>query len=905
MCALVARDPKRCHLSQIEAQSYYSPDSWQRLLTALTAADNLGTSFEIECDLRLSDGSLTRIRQGGEANVAHHQIIGSVALYNSQVPSPFDQNAIELLRLLDALEVGILCIDSKFRYQFANQTYLNWFGLKKNQIIGKHLTEVIGPAAFKIVRSHIEQSFLGKVVSYEAQLPYPSGGARQIFAQLQPMRSGIEAVLGCYAMIQDITQRKIEQEQLRINEERWQLALESSGDGVWDWYPQSDVEIFSKRLKEIYGYREDEISDLSTELDQRTHPDDLAEMRLAREAHFEGVTPIYINEHRVLCRDGLWKWILTRGTVVQRSADGKPVRVVGTHTEISERKHAEAALRASEERLRMALSATHQGLYDLHVQTGIAIVNTEYATMLGYEHATFDETITAWLARMHPDDRQACKNAYTDYIDGKLDEYRIEFRQKKHDSEWVWILSVGAIVESDERGKPLRMLGTHLDITEKKRTEAMIWQQANIDSLTNLPNRRMFYDRLEHDIQKSKRSGLPLAVLFIDLDHFKEVNDTLGHATGDALLIEAAHRLRLCVRESDTVARLGGDEFTVSLPDQHDAEHIETIAQNIVLIMSRPFLLGNEEVYLSASIGITLYPHDADKLEDLIKHADQAMYAAKDSGRNRFSYFTPSLQTAAIGRMRLTSELRTAIAEQHLKVHFQAIVDLATGKIHKAEALVRWPHAQRGWISPIEFIPIAEANSLIVHIGEWVFQQTVHWVQTWRAQYHAEFQISVNQSPLEFQGDVARYTNWIGQLKELGLPGQAISVEITEGLLLDAGSNIIEKLLQFRDAGIQVALDDFGTGYSSLSYLKKFDIDYLKIDQSFICNLTPQSSDMALCEAIIVMAHKLGLKVIAEGVETAQQKELLLLAGCDYAQGYLFAKPLPPEEFEVLLKQQK
>ncbi|CAN5773003.1 hypothetical protein BH11PSE12_BH11PSE12_24420 [soil metagenome] len=488
------------------------------------------------------------------------------------------------------------------------------------------------------------------------------------------------------------------------------------------------------------------------------------------------------------------------------------------------------------------------------------------------------------------------------FVVESADEYRVEFRQKMRNGGWVWILSVGAMVEWDERGNPLRMLGTHLDITEKKNAEALIWHQANIDSLTSLPNRRMFYDRLEHDIQRSRRSGLPLAILFIDLDHFKEVNDTLGHATGDALLVEAARRLKLCVRESDTVARLGGDEFTVSLPEQQDLGRAETIAQNIIDKMSQAFLLGDEEVFLSASIGITVYPREAETLEDLIKNADQAMYAAKDAGRNRFSYFTASLQTAALSRMRLTNDLRMAIAEKHLKVYFQAIVNLSTGRVHKAEALIRWPHTLKGFISPMEFIPIAEANGMIAAIGDFVFQQAVHWVQRWRAQHHSLFQVSINQSPIEFQGDIVRYTKWIDQLKQLHLPGQAVCVEITEGLLLDVDSPIVEKLLQFRDAGIQVSLDDFGTGYSSLSYLKKFDIDYLKIDQSFIRNLTPDSSDMALCEAIIVMAHKLGLKVIAEGVETEQQKDLLILAGCDFAQGYLFAKPLPPEEFEALLR---
>ena len=816
----------------------------------------------------------------------------------------FEDDKLSLSALLDALPIGIAYVDSQLRYQFINKSYLSWLQLEKSAVIGKPLAQVIGANAFDMVRGHIGHMLSGQRIAYQTQLPDLAGGARNIAAELIPVMSGDGSVIGCYAIIQDLAATNDIEEERRANEERWQLALESAGDGVWDWYPQTGVEILSRRLKEIYGYAEDEIPNLPEELDRRTHPDDVAQMHKDRQAHFDGLTPVYHNEHRVQCKDGQWKWILTRGTVIQRDENGKPVRVIGTHTDISERKRAEVAVHESEERLRMALSATHQGLYDLNVQTGVAIVNVEYATMLGYEHASLHETHDLWKARLHPGDVKATAAAYSDYLTGKTDEYRVECRQRKKNGEWIWILSVGALVEYDEQGLPLRMLGTHLDITEKKKAEALIWQQANIDALTGLPNRRMFNDRLEHDLQKSRRTGLPLAVLFIDLDHFKIVNDTLGHAIGDALLIEAARRLQACVRESDTVARLGGDEFTVSLPELHGTGHVETIAENIIETMSEPFTLGNEDIFLSASIGITLFPGDAENLDDLLRHADQAMYAAKDSGRNRFSYFTAKLQAAALARMRLSSELRLAIAEKQLQVYFQPIVDLHTGRIRKAEALIRWPHAERGFVSPMEFIPIAESSGIISHIGDWVFQETVRWVQSWREKYIASFQVSINQSPVEFQGDGGRYAKWIARLQQLGLPGQAISIEITEGLLLDASEKIVEKLLQFRDAGIQVSLDDFGTGYSSLSYLKKFDIDYLKIDQSFIRNLSTDKSDIALSEAIIVMAHKLGLKVIAEGVETAEQKEILRLAGCDYAQGYLFAKPIPPEEFEKLLERQ-
>ncbi|MDO8449902.1 MAG: EAL domain-containing protein [Rhodoferax sp.] len=573
------------------------------------------------------------------------------------------------------------------------------------------------------------------------------------------------------AVLQDITERKQNEAALRENEERWKLALESTGDGVWDWYVQTGEEFFSRRLKEMYGFGEHEMPDLASELDARTHPEDVANMHKDRQAHFDGLTPTYINEHRVRCRDGNWKWVLARGMVISR----------------------------------------------------------------------------------------------------------------------------------DAQGRPLRMIGTHTDITDRKRSEALVWQQAHFDALTGLPNRNMLRDRLEQEIKKSRRDGLQLACLFIDLDHFKEVNDTLGHDTGDLLLIEAARRIRDCVRASDTVARMGGDEFTVILTEVTDAASIESILQKILQALEAVFELGDERVFVSASIGITMYPLDATEIEGLFKNADQALYVAKGAGRNRFSFFTPALQEAAQMRVRLANDLRGGLIHQQFRVVYQPIVELATGAVHKAEALIRWHHPTRGLVSPADFIPIAEASGLIVDIGDWVFQQAAHQVKAWRAALDCDFQISVNKSPVQFHERGGSHAPWDRQLQAMGLPGESIVVEITEGLLLDTSSSVADQLLELRDAGIQVSLDDFGTGYSSLSYLQKFDIDFIKIDQSFVRHLIADSTDLALCKAIIVMAHALGIKVIAEGVETPLQRDLLVAAGCDYAQGYLFSRPIPAPDFEAFM----
>jgi diguanylate cyclase (GGDEF)-like protein/PAS domain S-box-containing protein len=567
-----------------------------------------------------------------------------------------------------------------------------------------------------------------------------------------------------------------------------------------------------------------------------------------------------------------------------------------------ERRRADETIRKGELRFRTMFEEAPMGIALIDANTGeFKDVNPRYVQITG---RTIEQIRRShWNDIIHPDDVSHEAAQMAELNAGVIAGFKTSRRLVRPDGSVVWIDMSVAAIEKEAKVQPLHLCMIE-DVTEKRKSEALIWQQANFDALTQLPNRRMFHDRLEHNIVRCRRDGLRIAILFIDLDHFKEVNDTLGHQLGDVLLVEAAKRIRTCVRESDTVARLGGDEFTIILTELDDVSCVDVIAQKILNVLQAPFALGQEQAFVSASVGITLYPDDAQDIDDLLKHADQAMYAAKGAGRNRFSYFTPALQVQALNRMRLTNDLRVALKGEQLRLYFQPIVHLATGRIHKAEALLRWQHPQRGLVSPLEFIPLAEASGLILDIGEWVFKESARWVRRWRDSVDPGFQVSVNQSPLEFQREGKGYETWFDYLRLVGVEGSAVVVEITEGLLLDASVGVTDKLLQLRDAGIQVALDDFGTGYSSLSYLKKFDIDYLKIDRSFTRNLAPESSDMALSEAIIVMAHKLDLAVIAEGVETQEQRDLLFAAGCDYGQGYLFSRPLPAEQFDALLRAQ-
>jgi len=439
------------------------------------------------------------------------------------------------------------------------------------------------------------------------------------------------------------------------------------------------------------------------------------------------------------------------------------------------------------------------------------------------------------------------------------------------------------------------------DISERKHAETVIWNQANFDSLTSLPNRNLFLQRLEHEIRSCDRSNLSLALLYIDLDRFKDVNDSLGHDMGDLLLIEISSRLKQTIREIDTVSRLSGDEFTIILGQINDQLSVQPVCQQILDTLAEPYQLDNEKVFLTASIGVTFYPGDSKKIEALQRNGDQAMYAAKGEGRNRYHFFTPELQQRALRKRKMIKDLREAMQQQQFEIYYQPIIDLQSGMINKAEALLRWHHPESGLVSPSVFIPIAEESGLISEIGNWVFYTVTEQVNRWREQFEIDFQVSINTSPLQWIDEAAAMSEWFLHLQQAGISGQAIAVEITEALLMDASAQITNRLLDFHDAEIQISIDDFGTGYSSLSYLKQFDIDFLKIDQSFVRNLDHDQNDLAICEAIIVMAHKLGIKVVAEGVETDTQDQILKDFACDFAQGYLYSRPVPVRNFEILL----
>ncbi len=457
-------------------------------------------------------------------------------------------------------------------------------------------------------------------------------------------------------------------------------------------------------------------------------------------------------------------------------------------------------------------------------------------------------------------------------------------------------LEVHATPLRNAEGEIFALVAVTRDVTTRNKSAELIWRQANFDALTGLPNRHMLFGKLDQEVERVERSGGGFSLLLIDLDRFKEINDTLGHRSGDLMLVEASSRIASCVGIPLGLARLGGDEFTVVLAEEVDAEEV---SKRIISKLTEPFMLDGEVAYISASVGITRYPEDASDAQQLLKNADQAMYAAKNSGRNRFFHFTGELQEKANARLRLFNDLRRGLERKEFALLFQPIVEIASGRIVKAEALLRWKHPERGMVNPAEFVPLAEETGLIVEIGEWVFRESMRIAKRWMELYPAGFQVGINGSAVQFRS--GKVDCWPACLEKEGMTGRGIVVEITESLLLEENPEISKRLQQFRKCGMEIAIDDFGTGYSALSYLKKFDIDYLKMDRSFVRDLSTDPKDMALSEAIIVMAHKLGLKVVAEGVETREQRDLLVASGCDYAQGYLFSPPVTAEDFEALM----
>lgn len=677
---------------------------------------------------------------------------------------------------------------------------------------------------------------------------------------------------------------------LRISEQHFRSLFDQASVGVSIASALTGVFIeTNQRYCKIVGYNASELESL--DLLDITYPDDMAIQHEMTRKLYSGDISEYNLQKRYIRKDNSIVWVDLTCTALWKAGE-YPTSHISIVQDITDKKIAEIALQESEQRWSFALDGSNQGVWDLNIVTNAIFLSPRCKEMLGYPEEQISTDMNEWVKLIHPEDLPCLISARMQALDGEVKSFEIEHRKLTSDGTWKWIQVKGMVVERDEHHKAMRVIGTYTDISERKKIEADVLRLAHFDSITNLPNRTLFLDRLNQEQKKSNRNQKSFALMMLDLDRFKEVNDSLGHQKGDLLLKVIGERLLNCVGETDIVGRIGGDEFTIILTEFNQASDIDHLVIKILDCVSAPCLLDGDIAYVTASIGITLYPNDTKDSEELLKNADQAMYTAKKNGKNTYAIFTPLMQKTAFEKINLANNLRNALIRNEFLLLYQPIINLQTFQMLKAEATIRWQHPDEGLISPALFIPIAEETGQIVGIGELVFKEATAAIKTCREKIHPEFQISVNKSPVQFRVDTKPHTSWFEHLNSLNLPGNSLVLEITEGLLLDKSESLNDKFKAFKDVGIQLALDYFGTGYSSLSYLKQYDIDYIKIDQIFVKNLAPDSEDLVLCEAIIAMSHKLKMMVIAEGVETLQQLELLKSVGCDFAQGYYFSKPI-------------
>jgi diguanylate cyclase (GGDEF)-like protein/PAS domain S-box-containing protein len=527
--------------------------------------------------------------------------------------------------------------------------------------------------------------------------------------------------------------------------------------------------------------------------------------------------------------------------------------------------------------------------------------------IFGLEPHEFGKTYEAFLQFVHPDDTPAVEEAVRIALEQDK-PYSIDYRIRRRDGTVRHVHAQGE-VHRDAEGRPLRMMGTVQDITERKHAEEEINNLAYYDVLTGLPNRRLFMDRFRVALAHSARSRHYGALLFLDMDKFKTINDTLGHAYGDMLLVEVAQRIRHGVREVDTVARLGGDEFAVLIEElgtKEDAamRKLALIADKIRAVLATPYWIKDSEYRSSTSIGVCLYLGTGEPMEVLLKHADIAMYQAKSAGRNAVRFFDPFMQQMAEQRAALEADLQGAVSGGQLRLYYQVQVD-GERKPLGAEALVRWVHPQRGIVSPAQFIPVAEESSLILEIGHWVLDQACHRLAIWAEQEATrELTLSVNVSAQQFR--LHDFVDRVAAIVALHAVEPArLKLELTESVVLSDVADVVAKMHSLKIMGVQLSLDDFGTGYSSLSYLKQLPLDQIKIDQSFVRDVVTDPNDAVMVQTIIDMARNFRLHVIAEGVEKAEQFAFLKQHGCQAYQGYLYGRPVPVEEFEALLEKMR
>lgn len=722
----------------------------------------------------------------------------------------------------------------------------------------------------------------------------------ELFFTLYTTLTGIYNVLGhaykviSYLLIyRALVVEAIEQpyRDLEISQEKLELAVFASNTGFWDLNLENGDAYYSPVWKSQLGYSDVELPSMMSTWESLLHPDDVVTAtQQLRDFTTLSTEQKYENEYRMRHKDGSYHWILSRG---QKHCDAKgvAVRIIGSHVDVTDRKKTES-------RFRDAVEASSNAMIMINAQGTIVMTNGRAAKLFGYDR---DALVGEHLEKLIPERyREAHRNHVNSHtLDSSgtvMGLGRDIYARRKDGDQFRAEVHLSPIDGEDGRF----IMASVVDITQRLEGQERINKLINYDALTGLPNRHLLKDRVEHSMSAAYRAQTRLAVLFLDLDNFKNVNDTLGHTMGDELLIEIGRRLRAQVRESDTVARVGGDEFVILLSDA-EVEGVTRVASVLLKTIAKPYRVRSHELIVTPSIGISMYPDDGLEFGVLYQHADTAMYRAKQDGRNNYCFFTTEMQQRIMRTHQHETAMHQALERNQFHLVYQPQLTMDGTQVTGVEALLRWNHPELGAISPAEFIPLAEANGQIVAIGEWVLRTAIRQLKSWMNAGLPPMVMAVNISAVQFKhSDLPSLVTRI--LQDTEVPPEYLELELTEGIAMENPQNAIAVMNDLRTRGVRMSIDDFGTGYSSLSSLKKFNLYKLKIDQSFVRDIATDSDDRAIVTAIIQMANSLGFQTIAEGVETAAQLEFLALQGCQEVQGYLFSKPLVANELERFIR---
>jgi diguanylate cyclase (GGDEF)-like protein/PAS domain S-box-containing protein len=798
-------------------------------------------------------------------------------------------------QLIEAIPNPVFFKDTRGRYLGCNHAFEDYVGYSRDEVIGKTVFDLT-PSETADRSQLFDAALLEQpgAQMYEAHVANAKDGTyRDVLFSKATFYDPAGAVAGLVGVIVDITQRKQLEADTRESNERLRAVIHAAPMAIVARDLKDVIRMWNPAAERMFGWKEEDVRNTRTSV----VPVHLKEETRPMRERAQGGESIWIEETQRQRRDG--RMIDVSVSIVPiYGADGQVSGTMTTTVDITRRKQAEQLLRESEARLRLAMDAAQMGIWywesandQFEYSNG---VNPLFGRPVDAPHVGY----AALLERMHPEDRELF-GATIRHAIKHGEDFQVDYRVVWPDGTTHWMAN-RAQVYRDASGWAQRVVGVVMDITDRKMAEQRVAHMAHHDALTGLPNRVLLRDRIQHAIAQAHRAGTKLAVLFIDLDRFKTINDSLGHQLGDRLLQAVASRILVCVREGDTVARVGGDEFVIVIPGIETSADASTVAGKILEVLGNPFHLHGNDLHVGASIGISLYPSDGGDAETLMRNADTAMYAAKDAGRGNFKFFTQHMNVAAQQRLTLETALRRALENGEFELFYQPIFDLRDRSISGFEALVRWRQpGNEEIVEPDEFIGVAEESSLIVPLGDWVLREALTQAKAWQTpERPLTIAINVSANQLSRRTFVDRLRQLISETR---IDPRLIELEVTESVIIEGASEARDALDQIAALGVDLAIDDFGTGYSGLAYLKRLPIDTVKIDQSFVRDLTIDPDDAAIVTAIVAMARSLAVDVVAEGVETEEQLEELRRLGCQRAQGYLLARPMAASAISRLL----